>query len=221
MRPFTPWSWSPVHAARRKISSPANRRREILDAARQAFLAKGYAATTIDSIAAQVAISPALIYKHFNGKPALFASIVEEGLDRLHAALSQGVLHQPPGRLAFRAVARAYLGFYREQRDYFNVLNFYDHVQGQTPFPHPHKEEIQKRVIACLRVVSDVLQAGQNAGEFRVRDAWQTANVFWGAFNGILLLEAHGKTKLTDTALDPLLDVMLDMFERLIAAEEG
>lgn len=205
-------------AARRKTAQRANRRQEILDAARQAFLARGYGATTIDSIAAKVEISPALIYKHFHGKPALFASIVEEGLDRLHEVLAASTRYQRPGREAMRAITSAYLKFYREQRDYFNVLNFYDHVQGQTPFPHPHREQIQEKVVACLRVVADALDAGQGAGEFQVLDTWHTANVIWGAFNGVLLLEAHGKTRLTQTELDPLLDVLLEMFERALTA---
>ena len=210
-----------VAAARRKSGSSANRRQEILDAARHAFLARGYAATTIDSIAAKVEISPALIYKHFNGKPALFASIVEEGLDRLHTTLKEGIAHQRPGRDALRAVAAAYLRFYREQRDYFNVLNFYDHVHGQTPFPPPHRDKIQQQVVACLQVVAEVLEAGHAGGAFAVPDPWQTANVFWGAFNGILLLEAHGKTRLAQTDLEPLLDGMLTMFERAIETDQA
>ncbi len=206
-------------AARRKSTPHTHRRQEILDAARQSFLARGYSATTIDSIAAKVEISPALIYKHFNGKPALFASIVEEGLDRLHATLSDATASAPPGPEAVRALAHAYLRFYREQRDYFNVLNFYDHVQGQTPFPPPHRECIQEKVVGCLQVVADALKAGQANGTFRMLDAWETANVFWGAFNGILLLEAHGKTRLAETDLEPLLEVMLQMFHRAIEIE--
>jgi len=197
-----------------------HRRQEILDAARQAFLAKGYGATTIDSIAAKVEISPALIYKHFHGKAALFASIVDEGLDRLYEVLCCAVRPEQTGQRALHAIADAYLCFYVEQRDYFNVLNFYDHVQGQTPFPHPIREQIQSKVVACLRVVSDTLEEGQRKGEFRLHDSWQTANVFWGAFNGILLLEAHGKTKLARTDLQPLINRMLDMFLQSVDVQE-
>lgn len=205
---------------RRTTEQRAHRRQEILNAARQAFLERGYAAATIDSIAAKVQISPALIYKHFNGKPALFASIVEEGLERLESHLRTAVDTMPPGPQALRALALAYLSFYREQRDYFNVLNFYDHVQGQTPFPHPHKEHIQEKVVACLRVVVDMLEAGERAGHFHLPDSWQTANAFWGAFNGILLLEAHGKTKLTSTDLEPLVNVLLVMFNRALEHDD-
>lgn len=209
---------TPMAVVQHSSSTRANRRQEILNAARDAFLARGYAATTIDSIAAKVAISPALIYKHFDGKPALFASIVEEGLDRLRDALASATKDHHEGAPALRAIGKAYLQFYRERTDYFNVLNFYDHVHGQTPFPHPHKENIQEKVTACLRVVADVLEMGQRRGEFRILDTWETANVFWGAFNGILLLDAHGKTRLTQTELTPLLDHLLDMFERSVRA---
>ena len=207
--------------AHRKTTVPrAARRQEILDAARQAFLARGYAAATIDSIAAKVDISPALIYKHFNGKPALFAAIVEEGLDRLRVALESAVQQTPPGLQALRALAAAYLHFYREQRDYFNLLNFYDHVQGQTPSAPPHKDIIQHKVVACLQVVAAMLEDGQRAGAFHVQDSWLTANAFWGAFNGILLLEAHGKTRLAQTDLDPLFHTFMAMVERSLLHDD-
>lgn len=198
--------------ASKRSHERARRRQEILNAAREAFLARGYAATTIDSIASKVAISPALIYKHFDGKPALFASIVEEGLDRLREELAGAAARHANANDALRALGDAYYHFYREQGDYFNVLNFYDHVHGQTPFPHPYREKIQQKVTACLRVVADVLEQGQRRRELRRHDAWQTANVFWGAFNGILLLDAHGKTKLTQTKLAPLLEQLMDMY---------
>jgi len=68
--------------------------------------------------------------------------------------------------------------------------------------------------------VSDTLEEGQRKGEFRLHDSWQTANVFWGAFNGILLLEAHGKTKLARTDLQPLINRMLDMFLQSVDVQE-
>ena len=52
------------------------KRRAILDAAQTAFLARGFARTTMDDIAAIAAVSKQTVYKQFNDKRTLFAAVV-------------------------------------------------------------------------------------------------------------------------------------------------
>lgn len=49
----------------------------ILDAATAAFLADGYAGTTIEAIARTCSVAKRTIYARWNGKPALFRSVLE------------------------------------------------------------------------------------------------------------------------------------------------
>jgi AcrR family transcriptional regulator len=49
-------------------------RETIIDAARAEFLERGYAATTIRSVARRAEVDPALIYHYFTDKPTLYAS---------------------------------------------------------------------------------------------------------------------------------------------------
>ena len=59
----------------------ARQTRDVLtDAARDLFLSKGYAATTVAAIAAAARVSVETIYKGFGGKPGLVRAIVEKGL---------------------------------------------------------------------------------------------------------------------------------------------
>ena len=76
---------SPVNTRRRYDSSGRRERARqtrdlITDAARQLFLADGYAATTVAAIAAAAGVSVETIYKSFGGKPGLVRAIVEKGL---------------------------------------------------------------------------------------------------------------------------------------------
>ena len=76
---------SPVNTRRRYDSSGRRKRARqtrdlIADAARQLFLADGYAATTVAAIAAAAGVSVETIYKGFGGKPGLVRAIVEKGL---------------------------------------------------------------------------------------------------------------------------------------------
>ncbi|MFC9283530.1 TetR/AcrR family transcriptional regulator [Streptomyces collinus] len=54
----------------------ALKHKAIMDAATQAFLAKGYSGTSMDDIAKLAAVSKQTVYKHFADKEKLFAEIV-------------------------------------------------------------------------------------------------------------------------------------------------
>jgi AcrR family transcriptional regulator len=57
--------------------TPPDRLDRILDAAREAFATRGFAATTMDDIAQRVGISRSAIYTRFETKEALFRALVE------------------------------------------------------------------------------------------------------------------------------------------------
>lgn len=60
----------------RTRSKPSAKREAILDAAQRLFLDEGYAATSMDAVAAKAGVSKATIYAHFEGKDQLFAAIM-------------------------------------------------------------------------------------------------------------------------------------------------
>ena len=53
-------------------------RRAVLDAARTAFGAKGYAQASVDEIAAAARVTKGAVYHHFSGKEALFRAVHAE-----------------------------------------------------------------------------------------------------------------------------------------------
>jgi TetR/AcrR family transcriptional repressor of mexJK operon len=64
------------------IQRRAPKRDAILDAAQSTFLELGYAAASMDLVAARAGVSKATIYAHFAGKGALFAAIVQRRCER-------------------------------------------------------------------------------------------------------------------------------------------
>ncbi|EQB14956.1 hypothetical protein RLDS_12355 [Sphingobium lactosutens DS20] len=59
------------------------RRAQLVAAARIAFLAKGFAATTIEDIFRLTETSPATLYAHFTSKFALFEAVVQDEAQRI------------------------------------------------------------------------------------------------------------------------------------------
>lgn len=83
------------------------RRRTILDVARRRFLADGFAATTVASIADESGVSVDTIYKAFGGKPGLVRAIHDEllaGQGPVHAEERSDALQttEPDPRVIMR-----------------------------------------------------------------------------------------------------------------------
>ncbi len=60
----------------------SRKRRQVLDAASDLFMALGYGAVSMESVARAAGVSKATLYAHFASKEVLFASIVREACDR-------------------------------------------------------------------------------------------------------------------------------------------
>ena len=70
--------WAPVRRLPR-----AERREQILDAATRAFARRGFAATSLDDIAAEAGVSHVILYRHFASKSELYRAVLERACARL------------------------------------------------------------------------------------------------------------------------------------------
>ncbi|WP_161606181.1 TetR/AcrR family transcriptional regulator [Microlunatus speluncae] len=66
------------------------RRDQIIQAAAQAFLRRGFAATTVDEIAEAAGVTKVLIYRHFSTKREIYLAVLGRAWDRLAATGDQG-----------------------------------------------------------------------------------------------------------------------------------
>lgn len=70
----------------------AETRADIEDAATRLFAERGYAATTVDDIAAAAGLSKPMLYRHFDSKKELHMALLERHRDELAAAALQPFL---------------------------------------------------------------------------------------------------------------------------------
>jgi AcrR family transcriptional regulator len=68
----------------------AKRREQILAAATEAFARAGFAATSLDDVAAEAGISRAILYRHFDSKTDLYRAVLDRVCARLGAAVGEG-----------------------------------------------------------------------------------------------------------------------------------
>src|SRR3954470_17670577 len=96
---MTSQSIEPKTDGRRTAAAARRRRREkeILDATRALFDARGVRDAQIEDIAGAVGINRAIIYRHFSGKEELFALTLVGYLDELRDALvAASAAHDAP-----------------------------------------------------------------------------------------------------------------------------
>ncbi len=82
-----PASRSDQPAVRRRGASPektAQTRQSIVDAALAEFLEKGFADTTVESVAKRAGVAKGLIYRYFEAKEALFSAVVQQEIVNAH-----------------------------------------------------------------------------------------------------------------------------------------
>lgn len=103
---------------RRKLASRA----AILDAAKELFLVRGYAATTLRDIAARAGVSPGLVFLHVSDKQELLRLVLHEDIARILAREAPAIMgaQNVPDLLA--GLARSFLDYYGRHRELSRAL---------------------------------------------------------------------------------------------------
>jgi AcrR family transcriptional regulator len=94
----------------RRAEHAEDTRIAVLDAAERLFTDPGYAAASLDDVAARARVTKGAVYHHFAGKRALFRAVVERLFRRLVDDLAAGGIdrHLEPGGDLWDAVCAAY-----------------------------------------------------------------------------------------------------------------
>jgi AcrR family transcriptional regulator len=81
----------------------------LVDAARELFAQDGYAATSLDAVAAKARVTKGAVYHHFESKRALFEAVFAREVERLRTALAAVYVRKKDPWDAFHAGCRAFL----------------------------------------------------------------------------------------------------------------
>ena len=92
-------------ARRDRRLSPDARRQAIIDAAKELFLTRGYAATSLEEIVARSGGSLSTVYQLFGNKQGLWEALVVETCDQLTAPLQDAMIHHDTPRAVLKAFA--------------------------------------------------------------------------------------------------------------------
>jgi AcrR family transcriptional regulator len=100
----------------------AEREEQTLEAARILFAERGFAAVTMDDIAAEVGVTKPLLYTYFGNKERLYLACMEPAAQALQAAVAGAVAEAERPADALELGVRAFFSFVDRDRDAWRVL---------------------------------------------------------------------------------------------------
>ncbi|MEU8308898.1 TetR/AcrR family transcriptional regulator [Actinomadura sp. NPDC048955] len=136
-------------------------REKLFTAAIELIAESGLAATTVDQIAERAGVAKGTVYYNFDSKAALFAALLEYGVDRLATALRDAASGRPPLE-ALDAVVAAELAFVGEHESFARLL-IAETWRAGGDWQHAARL-IRERAIG---VVADVLREAVTTGDLR------------------------------------------------------
>jgi AcrR family transcriptional regulator len=167
-------------AVRRPRRPAAERRRQILAAARALFAERGFHATTTRDLAAAADINDALIYRYFPDKQAILAALVDEAIAVFQA------LPKPPEQIPLpldqllELIGTGFVHTARANLDLVTILISEQHtLAGDTRFV----EFIDDAATRLGRLI-DTTAGGQGDGQ-----GYLTARAYFGALIAFVLLQ--------------------------------
>ena len=93
-----------------RLPKPA-RRRQLLGAAREVFVAQGYHAAAMDEIAERAGVSKPVLYQHFPGKLELYLALLDESVDALAATVRNALASTADNKQRVTATFTAFFDF--------------------------------------------------------------------------------------------------------------
>ena len=163
-----------------------NNREVILAAAKEQFLAHGFAETSVDAVVAAAGVSKPTVYAHFPTKEALLEAVVRTEAERAEPPVTFEVTHDPrtdlervAGMLLMMAMAPEALAWDRMMAGEARRLP----ALGQ--LFHEHGPEL------VLAKLADFFRMLDQAGGISVVNPEQAADFFFGLIVGAPLLRAQ------------------------------
>jgi len=98
------------------------RRRQLLQAAMEVFVARGYHAAAMDEIAERAGVSKPVLYQHFPGKQELYLALLDESVEALIETVRTALRSTNDNGQRVSATFQAYFDFVASQGGTFRLV---------------------------------------------------------------------------------------------------
>jgi AcrR family transcriptional regulator len=194
---MTTQSIEPKPDGRRTAAAARRRRREkeILDATRALFDARGVRDAQIEDIAGAVGINRAIIYRHFSGKEELFALTLVGYLEQLATRLKDADDERATPEDRLRALTAAFVDYGLEYPAFVDCAlelmrrtgpELLDEISEGAMY------RLGRGIATCLATLAATIRAGVDAGVFHTDDVDLLVNTLYASGLGGMQLARVG-----------------------------
>lgn len=200
--------------ASRREREKAQRRDDILRAAREVFFTRGFHTATVDDVAAEAEVSKGTVYLYFDTKETILAHLLLDGLDTLIKDLETAFCADQPldAHTRLRQLATAYLKFFQYNPEYYRLIMAFDRGQFQAAVDPEIYQQVYFRSLRGLEWVARAVEQAQAEGVIGMTDTRHAASVLWAGLNGVLVLLSHPlRADIVATDLESLYGTMTEV----------
>jgi TetR/AcrR family acrAB operon transcriptional repressor len=152
---------------RRTKDDAEQTRRALLDAGLRVFGRQGYAATKLEDIAREAAVTRGAIYWHFGGKAELYQALLAERLGPANALLGEILSAEQPPLAKLRLLLVRALEYLEEDADYRAALELTLFKSEATPELAAGVAAKAQATRALRETLAKLVNTGIAAGEIR------------------------------------------------------
>jgi AcrR family transcriptional regulator len=128
------------------------RRKQLLAAAQQIFVAHGYHAAAMDDIAERAGVSKPVLYQHFPGKLELYLALLDTHCDAIIAKVQAAMLATPDNKERVNGAVRAYFDFVDHESEAFRLV-FESDLRNDPAV----RERVERVEQGCIAAVTDTI----------------------------------------------------------------
>jgi AcrR family transcriptional regulator len=157
------------------------RRKQLLAAAQDVFVAQGYHSAAMDDIAEHAGVSKPVLYQHFPGKLELYLALLDTHCDAIVAKVRGAMAATTDNKERIIGAVRAYFDFVDHESEAFRLV-FESDLRNDPAV----RERVERVEQGCVAAITDTIMADTGVSRARAEllasglvGAAETAARFW------------------------------------------
>lgn len=134
------------------------RRRQLLGAAQEVFVAQGYHAAAMDEIAERAGVSKPVLYQHFPGKLELYLALLDEHAEALVKIVREALESTTDNKLRVQASMQAFYDFVAGDGEAYRLV-FESDLRNVAPV----RARVDRANQQCAEMIAQVIIEDTNA----------------------------------------------------------
>lgn len=181
---------------------------DIIEAAINEFLEKGYDKTSMESIAARSNLSKGGLYHHFKSKVEILLAVNLKFLEPINEIFERTAAHSSPAE-GLRLFVAEYLTYWNNHRREISLYFFTMNISFNDPAIMDYYKDFAQSIFGFFQ---DLFTRGQQMGLFQERDARTHAVAFISCMDGYLAYMMMDPALILEKSIAEIQDTFINDF---------